>query len=384
MNIGYLYNLHAYPPKGGNHVHVYELIKGFTSLNHNILVVDDPSMPNVVNYNSNEEGLLEFLEKTDLLYIRIDARPTKKWETLNKCMQIAVGIPIVWEINSPANENLAFSWHGGNFHLNGPEDESLFKRIKRWIHAARKKPEIILEEKHRRKLSKKVNHAICVSAAVGRYAKNYLAIPNVTDLPNGGPILTEDDITRRRLKRSNKQFTVLYSGSAIYPWQGLNFLTQVVAIAKNKAPDILFKFVVNQKTDWLPGSDNVEIQEKLSHEEVLDAICMADVCVALPPKWHWSPYGFHGSPMKLFEYMAGMTPVVTSNHSQMSEILKNKHDAVLTENTPEAILENIIFVKDNPDKAKVIGRNGWQKIQDELNWQNNANVTIDIFKRYLN
>jgi glycosyltransferase involved in cell wall biosynthesis len=140
---------------------------------------------------------------------------------------------------------------------------------------------------------------------------------------------------------------------------------------------------VNQKVPALSASDNVVILEGLNQEEVRDAICAADVCVALIPEWPWSKYGFHGSPTKLFEYMAFMVPVVTSNHSQMRDIIRDGEDGLLAENNPESILEKLLFVKENPEHAQRIGQNAWSKIHAEFNWQHNVRETLLVFERAL-
>jgi hypothetical protein len=178
-------------------------------------------------------------------------------------------VPVVWEINSPADENLAFSWLGGK---RSGVRESWVKWLKRWFHAARQKPRIAREEKVRRALAERVDGAICVSSSMGNYAKNHLGIEHAVVVPNGGPLIPEEEIHSRRQKRDNKTFTVFYSGSAIYPWQGLDMLSGVIELAKTEAPDIRFLLAVNQRSDYLPEGDNVEIKERVPRDEVLDII----------------------------------------------------------------------------------------------------------------
>ena len=382
MQIGYLYDLHAYPPKGGNHRHAYELTQGFVQRGHTVCVVDDPTMPNVTNFDSQSNGIEEFSDNIDVLYVRIDARSTRDWKTLSLSMAQAKFkcIPVVWEINSPANESLAYSWLGHNLIS---AKESIFRRIRRWFHAQRKMPGIWREERHRRQLAKHVSCAICVSKALGQYASEDLDIKRVMNLPNGGPLISEEEIIKRRARRTHQELTVFYSGSAIYPWQGLNYIFQAAAQAEEVAPDIRFILAVNQRTSNIPSTCNVIILEHLDREQILDAICASDVCVSLHPKYPWSKYGFHNSPMKLFEYMACMAPSLSSNHGQMKDIITNGVDGLLCENTPEDILKKILFIKNNPEQANSIGRNGWERVQSEFNWQHNVDETLKCFEKSL-
>ncbi|MDZ7759339.1 MAG: glycosyltransferase family 4 protein [Desulfovermiculus sp.] len=240
-------------------------------------------------------------------------------------------------------------------------------------------PGIRREEKLRRSLASKVDAAICVSTALANYATDGLGIRNVMVLPNAGPLISQEEIEDRQAKRSHKAFTVFYSGSAMYPWQGLDILAGAINLAQSQAPDIRFVLAVNQRTEYLPGGPNVEIREGLNRESILDSICCADACVALHPEYPWSPYGFHNSPMKLFEYMACMRPVVTSNRGQMAELITNGESGLLCSDVVGDILQHFIQLRDQPELAKSMGLSGWNMIQQDMNWENNASKTLSLF-----
>lgn len=378
MKIGYMYKMHAYPPKGGNHVHALELVQGFLKDGHEVFVHEDPSMPGVRNFSgSSESDLKDFVESIDVLYIRIDARYLGEWPEVAKCMTLAGSRPVVWEINAPANETLAFSWLGGRrVHLK----ESWIQYLRRWLHAFRKKPGINKEERLRKQLAKRVDAAICVSTALKKYA-TALGIRDAIVLPNGGPRISQNEIDQRRAKRLSNQFTVFYSGSAIYPWQGLDFLASAIRLAETEAPDIKFLLAVNQYADTLPSGPNVEIVQGLNREEILDAICSSDACVALHPEYFWSPYLFHGSPMKLFEYMACGTAVVTSDRGQMAELIEHGKNGLLCSDSAEDILAQLIRLKKDPVLARELGESGRELILNGRSWHDNVTQTTDLFNR---
>lgn len=384
LRIGYLYDFKAYPPRGGNHRHVIELTQGFVELGHFVSVVDDPTMPGVTNYGGDSAGLKRFVNSIDVLYVRIDACYTRRWSALVECMSLAGNRPVVWEINAPANEGQAYSWLGGRSLDQILGGESSVRWLRRWRHAAWKLPGIVLEERHRQGLAKGVYFAVCVSSALGKYATEGVGVSNVLVLPNGGPLITKEEICQRRERRQRKGYSVLYSGSGMkYPWQGLDYLSRVIALAEREAPDLTFVLAVNERTPNLPTSNNVVILECLDREEILDVICAADVCVSLHPEYPWSKHGFHNSPMKLFEYMACMRPVVTSNHGQMKEIIRDGVDGILCENSPKDILSKLVFLRDNPEQASSIGWQAWKRIQSDFNWRRNVTETLQVFKRAL-
>lgn len=382
MRIGYLYGFKAYPPRGGNHVHALELTQGFLQLGHSVSVIEDPSMPGVENFASSPAGIQGFLASINILYVRIDARSTRQWQVLTNVVRANVSCPVVWEINSPANECQAYSWLGGTSSIRRA-DEGAVRRLRRWLHASQQIPAIYLEERHRSQLAKGVSCAICVSTALARYATDALGVADTLVLPNGGPLVSEQEILQRREHYKRSGFTVFYSGSAMYPWQGLDYLSQVIALAEHVAPDVTFVLAVNQRTSNLPTSDNVVILEHLDRDKILDAICAADACVSLHPDYPWSKYGFHNSPMKLFEYMACMRAVVTSNHAQMREIIRDGEDGLLCENDPQDILRKLLFLRDHPERAVAIGKQAWERIQSDFSWRHNVTETLRVFEQAL-
>jgi glycosyltransferase involved in cell wall biosynthesis len=339
-------------------------------------------MPGATNYGSNDKQLTLFMHSIDILYIRIDARFINEWPPMLKCVELASRHVIVWEINAPADESLAYSWLSGRSITK--QGEGLWRRLRRWQHALRKLPGIKAEETLRKKTAQKAHAAICVSSSLGKYAEEDLGIPEVLVLPNGGQLLTKEEIDIRRNRTKQGKFTVLYSGSAMYPWQGLDYLAQVIELAKTEAPQIQFILAVNQKIQSLPISDNVVILEQLNREKIIDAICGADACVSIHPEYPWAKHGFHNSPMKLFEYMACARPAVTSNHGQMKEIIRDGVDGVLCKNEPRDILNKLKFLQQNPDQARTIGHNAWARIHQELSWRDNVvSNTLLLFQRLL-
>ena len=383
MRIGYLYDFEAWPTKGGNHVHAYEITRNLVELGHEVAVVDDPTMPGAVNHRSDAGELAAFVESVDGLYVRIDARPTWRWQVLSECQSLAADKPIVWEINSPANEALAYSWLGGRSLEDGLSEETFLRRLRRHVHAWRQLPRIKREERHRQELAQRVDAAICVSGALATYARKELGLERGRVLPNGGPLLTREDIAARRRKAEHSGFTVLYSGSAMYPWQGLDILFETIKLAARNQPDIHFVLAVNQSAKGLEESANVTVLRALDRDGILDAICGADVCVALHPDYPWSPYGFHNSPMKMFEYMACMRPVVASSHGQMKELLADTGAGLLCDNHPVDVLEKIGYLRDHPAEAERMGTAGWDSVHQTYNWRRNARETAALFEELL-
>jgi glycosyltransferase involved in cell wall biosynthesis len=378
MKIGYVYDMHAYPTKGGNHRHAFELIDGFCERGHTVKVFDDPTMPKVRSFEKSELKL--FLSDIDVLYIRIDGRSVKAQTSCELVMsQCPASVPIVWEINAPANESLAFSWLGGK---TDSRVEPLWKRLKRFIHASKKLPAIFFEERTRKRLASNVDAAICVSSALVNYAKNGLGIAQSICMPNGGPLIPREEIELRRKSSIKNEFTVFYSGSAIYPWQGLDLLVSVAQLAQAENLPIRFVLAVNQAAD-LNYPSNLTILEGLGRDQILNEICTSDLCVSIHPEYPWSKWGFHNSPMKLFEYMGCATASLVSDHGQMNDLIDDGKNGYLTSNEPSAILKKIIEIKNNGDERARVGDAGYELIQSKMNWLSVVDQTLSILNKVI-
>lgn len=374
MIIAYMYELQVYPPRGGNHRHAYELVSGFIEKSHEVRVLNDPTVPRAINFP--HEQLDSFLEGADILYVRIDARPVRN--TLVEKAVKRARCPVVWEVNAPANETLAYSWLGGKLDL---QKESPIKTLKRFGHALRKYPQIYFEESRRKSLSRNVFAHICVTRALSDYAKIRLSARSTLVNPNGGSPLPRASLYANATEEN--PFTVLYSGSAMYPWQGLHYLNEVTARALEQEPDIQFVFCVSSHPETIIQRSNTTVHVGLPHDQILQKIGQADVCVALYPDYPWSPWGLHNSPMKLYEYFGCGAATITSNLGQMKDLFTGRSVTLLTENTPEAILASIQKIKRNPSLKKQLQENAYRLITEEMGWGRVVKKTLEVFEEAL-
>lgn len=366
-----MYELQVYPPRGGNHRHAYELVSGFIANSHDVRVLNDPTVPGVTNFPHDQ--LDSFLEGADILYVRVDARPMRNTLFAEAIKQAKC--PVVWEVNAPANEALAYSWLGGKIDL---RRESPARKLRRFVHALRQYPRIYFEESTRKSLSKKVFAHICVTRALADYAKIGLNARFTLVNPNGGNPLPRSTSTEEGAE--DRRFTVLYSGSAMYPWQGLHFLNEVTARALEQEPEIHFVFCVSSHPEAIIQRANTTIHVGLPHDQILQKIGLADVCVALYPDYPWSPWGLHNSPMKLYEYFACGAATITSNLGQMKDLFTERNVSLLTENTPEAILTNIQKIKHDPALKKQLKENAYRLITEEMGWDQVIAKTLKVFE----
>jgi glycosyltransferase involved in cell wall biosynthesis len=71
------------------------------------------------------------------------------------------------------------------------------------------------------------------------------------------------------------------------------------------------------------------------------------------------------SPMKLFEYMAAKRPIVSSSISTIQKVISHNKEALLAaSDDPEEYANLIKNLLNNPNLAKRIAKNAYQKVQN--------------------
>ncbi len=380
MNIGYIYEFNAYPPQGGKATHVYQLVQWFTKRGHTVHTIGDSQTPGIARYPFDDIGIDRFLNSIDLLYIRIDGWYLSRSPIQLQCMNRAT-VPVVWEINAPSNENLAFLEHNLDGHANTAAVR-IAKRLMRKAHRLRVLSRIRREENIRRRYAQKVAAAVCVSDALGRYSQESLEIKKTYVLPNGSdpqlfsPLREPIDFGNH----CNDQFQVLYAGSPLYPWQGLGIIKKVAERIAQITDKISFLLLVNESTTELPRATNVIVCEKVSYFDVARYILAADVCLCLYEDFTWSKWGFHLSPIKLFDYMACARPVIASAIGQIRSVIDDGKDGLLTSNDPSAVVEKLLCIYERRANLEEMGKLAREKVIRHYNWERVADKTLEIFK----
>ena len=375
MKIAYIYPFQAFPPKGGNHLHALQLIRQFQAMGHKVCTWGDDTVPDVHSFPRDDAGLAALEQEADVFYVRFDGNRVGS-DTLLVSLLERTGKPVVWEINAPASEGLAFSYLGGNRNRHAGLLKPL-DSVRRNLHAARQMPRILREEALRRRLAKRAYAAMCVSSGIARYAREGLGFERAIVVPNGadpdaqspeGPVATLEGVPEHHLK-------ILYAGSPIYPWQGLDILSETAAVcAKNDDP-VNFLVLLNQESPQLAASGNVSVLIKVPHQDIPSFLRLADAGVVIHPEFSWSRWGSYVSPMKMFEYMACGLPVLASNVGQMPEIIEPGRNGMLFENTPEALRACLLEAASRRPALKTLGANARADVVTRYNWHQVARRT---------
>jgi len=131
---------------------------------------------------------------------------------------------------------------------------------------------------------------------------------------------------------------------------------QLVLSGKSKDHDLIQKYCENPKVQYIGYVPDGEFDSFLAQADIL---CMTR------NKMQFANAGF---PFKLGEYLATGKPVIASKVSDIELYIENMHDALLVNpEQPEQIVDALMFLVHNPDKAFEIGNNGQKKCIEHFN-----------------
>lgn len=354
MNIGYIYRPVNYPPSGASSVHVYQTVKGLLNRGHKMYTLQNYSHPQFKKFSKKQ--VFKFMNEIDLLYVR--ATGNIFWDSFSMVKFFRKRrLPVVWEFNSAAD---------------GVGKSRLFLSVeKRWKMTA-----------------KMVDAAICVSEKVADYVRNVIKIKKIQVVPNGSdPDLFSPD------KREEGIFAglddcikILWLGSGRYTWQGLDVISKVAKEFLEKNEKIKF-ILITKKEDINVRGDNIVIVDQVPYLSVAKYIASADICLCLYNHLYYTKnhpeIGFFGSPLKLFDYMACAKPVIASSMGQIKEVIRDGENGFLTDNSVKDIVEKILFLIKNKDKADEIGKAGRADVINHYNWDRACLQTIDVLNDVL-
>jgi len=355
LKIGFFY-VPYYPLSTGRSVHGFMLMQALKKRGHQILSCLGDGNPDCIQFERTKWGALKLARAADVLYIRIAGRPIHSFlekSTLLKLIK-PFSLPVVWEVNAPVEElNATFS--------EGPERDFLIRR----------------ENRNRKLLSRFVDAGIGVSEVMKEYIQNVLKIKKAYSIPNASdPFLFEPDRSKKTaLSHLDDKFIVFWMGSANTPWQGIELILEIAQKMERIDPRVIFVLVTGESLWEFPVRANLLILKEVPYANLPHYLLSADLCLCLYKEYDWLEYGFYGSSLKLFDYMAAAKPVIASRMGQVADVIKDEVNGLLVENDSEVIIDRIQALKEDSEKRIVLGAKARADVIKYYNWDRVAEET---------
>ncbi len=185
---------------------------------------------------------------------------------------------------------------------------------------------------------------------------------------------------RQKLGLQGK-FIVIYAGIHGLA-QGLESVLEAIALMQTY-PDIHFLFVgegpVKQNLMQLAGQrklSNLTFHPEVPRDKIPDFLSAADV--ALVPLRRSDL--FRGAlPSKIFDAWACRCPTLVTIDGEARRILSEAQAGIFVEpENPQALVEAILHLKDNPDTCRIMGENGRRAVEKSFSRQAQARQLVDL------
>jgi glycosyltransferase involved in cell wall biosynthesis len=225
-----------------------------------------------------------------------------------------------------------------------------------------------------KRVCKKLDAVVSVTPIIcerfSRFHPNVVLVANYPDLTEFD---LDNDTKLQKIPRS-----ICYVGG-LSETRGIRELVQALAYvdAELHLAGWFESSALEAEIRALPGWEKVKFYGKINRDDVKNLLAQSQIGLVtlLPTASYKEAY-----PIKMFEYMAAGIPVLASDFPLWRVLAEKHHCAEFVDpNSPKAIAQKLEDMFQNP-QLEDLGRNGRQAILNEINWQNEAQKLLGLYK----
>jgi len=210
-------------------------------------------------------------------------------------------------------------------------------------------------------------------------------IRHCRDTQDFNPDKFKESSLRKKYQIKDTETVVMFFGTP-QVHKGIEDLIKAIDLIKS--PNIILVIVgINERDPYcinLAQSAKEILGNRLKgfglqpFDKIPEFLSIADI-VVIPQRKNLATVG--QVPAKLFDAMAMAKPIITTNVSDLPEILNGCGWIVEPEN-PEKLAETIKYVLDDPEEAEKMGQRARQKCVEKYSWDAMEKILLKIFKKY--
>jgi len=201
---------------------------------------------------------------------------------------------------------------------------------------------------------------------------------NKTVILRNFPILKLIDNTMPVSHRKNKPI-IIYTGG-FTKVRGIKEIVKAMEYIGNRTNLWLLGKCENEKfkkeCENLNGWEYTKYLGFISFEEVYSILKISDMGIFFPHPIEGSKESL---PIKLFEYMACLLPILVSNFDYWQKLFK---ECVLFADPykPKGIANKILYLLDNSDIANRVGKKGREMVEKQYSWESESKKLLNMYK----
>lgn len=282
------------------------------------------------------------------------------------------------------------------YHFHDPELMQLFKKTRRlgkqvifdahedtqeqimdkkWIPVCFRKGVSILFAKYQKSVLKECNALVTVTP---KMVEKLQKVNNNVHMITNYPIIEEKSVMPRQKYQEDYVF---FAGGIGPQWcheKIIEALEKTKGIKYRLAGPIEenYKKLLERTSGW----KSVDYLGRIPHSEVEKEYRGAIAGMAINECRQIKGEGTLGN-TKLFEVMAAGVPVICTNYRLWKEIINqyNCGICVNSENVDE-IAEAIVYIKEHPVEAEIMGKQGRKAIEEQYNWKTQERVLYSLYR----
>jgi glycosyltransferase involved in cell wall biosynthesis len=198
------------------------------------------------------------------------------------------------------------------------------------------------------------------------------------------PVLNEKLLKREGVVNN----AICYAGLFSRMWKIENILTALIQIdgvkfnlAGNSA-DTSYLDMLKSNVGWKKVNYIGQVEHRDVHEKIYSKSSIAMALLDYIPLCKGNIGNLSNN--KLFEYMMAGLPVICTDFILWKEVVeKNNCGICVNPRNINEVIEAIIYLKDNPEIAFQMGKNGRDAILREYNWNTESKKLLSVYKRVL-
>lgn len=342
----------AYPPTIGGHIHRYQVIRNLVDLGHEVVAMENDENPHTRKTPRHPVAIARALRSCDVLYCRLEQSPNNATRLTEAPWRwfVRPRTRVVWELN------ISLVQQAGS----RPRDEKQAQDELRKL----------------RSQASYVDAAICVTQSIADEARERLGIEHAVVIPNASdPEMFRPDLPPPAAwDEPSDVLHVACIASGLNLHHDIELILEAAkCIERERLPIRVHMLGRAGERLQQQAPPTLRLHGPISYLALPNYLAQMRIGLALYNRRY-----DHGSPLKLFDYLASGCVVLGSPSQPMEEVLAGSHAGMVQPWNADSLVATLHDLHHHPQKVDEMARAGRRLIENRYNWRCVAEKTAHL------